>query len=1078
MRRIGGEILERKQFDDLLLDNPLSLIDIIITQFAKEIDDEDSYNTLSDYFLNAIIKYLDIEYVSGNLENAIFNNELRESYQKFIAVCLLRLLSSNDNFFPSKSAFRNKTFVLFDNVFSSDIYKNKDVNLSPNDQSYIKQSKLVDFLLRYEKTITESFNITGLNMLDSFKKKFYSTINSQINNIIISPFLPQSLIDKYSLKELFDSISEYINSSDKYKIDNYAKTVDILEQYVLEAREFKTNYSKKFFEESFNRIYSMIKSDFENSPLSKPADLSLNQTEKKYPFNILGAKFRISIFVRNNGKGHAFSTDVRIDAYEDSIRFIKTQRHIGDISTDVMLVGFDCEVLKPEKYQLIDFKINWRDFNNTFQSRNFLFEFQGQNHNVDWDSLKYEEPYTWEPVDTEEKLVGRREILDRLWTSIVMKDKISSFYIYGQKRVGKTSIVKTLNTKIQRDMNNNFIVLYIEGGEYKDLSLSKTIQNLGEIICLKIRDCDKRFSGIEIPKFDGALSPLTRFLDKVALISPDIRMLFILDEFDEISSEIFRRGEIADSLFLTIRAISNKTKYGFLLVGGEKMDFIISCQGEQLNKFQSIRVDYFDKENYWDDFQDLVSRPVKKTLEITDKALGYLYNKTSGNPFFTSIVCAKLFTIMVERRDTHVTELEMEQAVKQIIETNGTQIFSHFWEDRIKWKEEKEEEISITRRKILISIARTLIKYGEAKREDVVDDIIKNGITENIAIDNLKEFIERQILVELPDNKYYFKINIFEKWLIEKGISAIITTLSDSERIRQVNIIEEDAKVKSEEVIELLKNWYPYDGREITSDLIRQWLNQFGENTKQRLMFKILQNITFYCDYNIKQKMKEMYKYILENERLVWRQEEGKKKRDDILVSYLENNISKSGIEYARIFTDHNNIYATNAIEKEKIVHTIKQSSNIKVLLFVDDFVGTGNSISTNLENFVNNNPDFKELNIKVYIGVITGFIDAKDKILQQCTELEINADVFICNPLHDENKCFNDRASIFSSQNERMLAKDICYEYGVKLVKDNPYGYGNCQATVIFPNTCPNNCLPILWAKNEKWVPLFLRKV
>lgn len=1069
--------LDVRNLDDLLSNNPLLLIDIIITQHSKAIGSEDSYDLVLQYLLKAIIKYLNIGDIEGNLEYIIFDNKLRESHQKFIAVCLLRLLSSNDNFFPAKDVFRNRTFVLFDNVFCNDLYKYKEINLTINEQGFIKESRLIDFLLKYEKLITEKFDISSLNIVNSFKQDFYSNINSHLNEILINPFLPEGLTQKSKFKELFDVINEYINSIDKHKIVNYNKAISILNQYVEDAYEFNTEYSKKFLGNPFARICRMVKEDFTRSPLSKPAELTLHMTEKKYPFNIIGAKFRISFYVSNSSVGHAFSTIIRIDDHNDSIKFTEKQQHAGEISIDNMLVEFDCEVIKPDSNQIIILYLLWNNFDDDVQSREYIFELKGQKSNLNWDSLKYEEPYSWEPVDTEERLIGRREILDRLWTGITKKGKISSFYIYGQKRVGKTSIVKTLESKVLKSFNNEFIVLYLEGGEYKAISLYKTIQSLGEIICLRIKAVDTRFTDIETPKFEGALSPLTRFLDRVAAISPYTKILFILDEFDEISSELYKRGEIADSLFLTIRAISNKPNYAFLLVGGEKMGFIISCQGEQLNKFQSIRVDYFDKENYWADFQELVRKPVNNILEITDKALEYLYNQTSGNPFFTIIVCAKLFAIMVERRDTHVTEFEMEQAVKHVIKENGTQIFSHFWEDGIKHYAEKEEEVSIVRRKVLISIARTIINTGEAKREHVIDNAVKSGINESSVIENLKEFVERQILIEKQD-RYYFKINIFSKWLIEKGINEIITTLSDAEKIKQNKISEEQAQVKSEEIIELLKTWHSYDGREITTDIVRRWLNQFGENSKQRLMFKILQGITFYSNYSVKQKMKEIYKYILDSQKLIWKQEEGRKRRNDILVSYLENNISKSGPEYAKIFTDQNNIYASNAIEKSKIYTAVKQNTNIKALLFVDDFIGTGDSISDNLISFIDSNPEIRELDIKIYIGVITGFLNAKDKIEQTINKLGINASVYICSPLHDENKCFNEKSTIFLNQNERMLAKDICYEHGIKLVKDNAFGYGNCEATVIFPNTCPNNCLPILWSCNNGWFPIFPRRV
>jgi len=53
-----------------------------------------------------------------------------------------------------------------------------------------------------------------------------------------------------------------------------------------------------------------------------------------------------------------------------------------------------------------------------------------------------------EPVETAAELAGRKEILDFLLAQASSKS-LGSSYISGQKRVGKTSIVKTLKTRLQ-----------------------------------------------------------------------------------------------------------------------------------------------------------------------------------------------------------------------------------------------------------------------------------------------------------------------------------------------------------------------------------------------------------------------------------------------------------------------------------------------------------------------------------------------------------------------------------------------------------------------------------------------------
>ena len=1072
--------MDYKDLAEMIEISPLLAVDKIIIDYsgAKFEFEERDFERLRNYFTNSVLKHLQIEIDRDNNMLKLFCNEYSDMQQRFISVCLLRLLHANDKLFSSNDAFRNKTFTLFDNIFEKPIYQQKDVALTAQSQGYMKESKLKMYLETNEKHIKDNFSISSLNNINAFENKFYKNIFSDSFKLLFFPFLPENLIhrDKYTI--IFKSINEYLNNRDKIKY--YNNVQDGIEQYIQEANAYSTYYCNEFLVEPFERILNLIKKDFEENPSSKPAKITLIQSEKKYPFNVIGSKFRVSSFLKNEGTGHSFNTEMGIKEYENSsISFIKTKRHIGEISDKTMLVEFDCEVLVPQSNQTIIFTISWENFDNTKSSKEYIFEFEGQNLNVNWDELQNEEPYSWEPVESEGKLFGRKEIIDRLWTSIIKKDKMSSFYIFGQKRVGKTSIVKTLKSKLDKDFSDSCIVLYLEGGEYKDLELSKTITSLGKLICTKICDYDLKFKNVSIPEFSGALSPLTRFLDSIAIISPKVKILFILDEFDEISSDIFLRGEISNSLFLTIRAISNKNNFGFLLVGGEKMDFIISSHGEQLNKFQSIRVDYFDKDKYLNDFHDLARKPVENILEFTDQSLDYLYNQTSGNPFFTTIVCAKLFSLMVSKRDCHVTDIEMKEAISNVIEENDTQIFAHFWEDRIKGKPDEEEGISILRRKIIISIAQVLILNSEAEKNQLLDENNKNGITTNETLEYLKEFVERKILIN-HENNYVFVLNIFKDWLTNKGINCIITTFSDKEIHIQEELAKEKDMVKPEEIIQLLESWsnFTYDGKQITTDSIRAWLNQFGNNRKQRLMFKILKSMTVYTDYNIKQKMKEIYRYMISKENLVWEIEGRKRKRSDILVSYLENNFSKSGIEYARLFTDQNDILVSNVVERNKVASVLNQKdSDIKALVFIDDFIGTGGSICDNLNEFINEFPDIKTLNVKIFIGIVTGFLDGKDAIMDLSEKIGLKLEVFICNPLHDENKCFHHNSNVFTSTNERMMAEDISNEHGVKLVRKNPNGFGNCQAIVVFPNTCPNDSLPILWASNKEFNALFPRK-
>ncbi len=721
-------------------------------------------------------------------------------------------------------------------------------------------------------------------------------------------------------------------------------------------------------------------------------------------------------------------------------------------------------------------EIQWKNFNKESCKQNFEIELVGQRNDIDWTELETEEPYDLEPVTDENEFIGRKKIINSL--SKIGK-KVASSYIFGQRRVGKTSIVKTLQSKIKIQ---NILAIYIEAGDWDNAtSPHKSMDDLGRKICNKIKRYNRKFSSIEIPDFSGSFNRITEFLDEVTEIDSSFQTLIILDEFDRISSDLLYQGQIAQSFMLSIRSISNREQFGFILVGGEKLEYILS-QWQEFNKFKPIRVDYFDKESEWEDFKNLIRNPVKEILEITDIAVDYIYKQTSGNPYFTKKICIELFHLMVSKRDNHVTEIEVKLATDLAGHPNniGATDFSHFWKDGIKEKEKKEDEISINRRKVLLSIGQLLISGYKTNKQAIIDKSMVNGLTEFQAEKTIEEFVQRKI-IEVDNDCYHLIVKFFENWLINNGLYQIITTFQEEQSIILRKKYEEQLRVKHDEINHLIQNWNSYKGKEITTDCVREWLSQFESIENQRYAFKLLENIKFYTNNEIRERTEELFievkKEIRKSNEQYLSVKASERKTSGIIVSYLDNNPVKSGAEYAKIFVEKNNIYKGYSTTPEKISKKISESENIDAIVFIDDFIGTGNSIIENLKPILQQNEELLvEKGILIIIGVITGFLEAKHKVIEFIKKQKVNISIKIMVPLDNKDKCFDDYSLIYPQRIERDKALMVFRNIGTKLERKNPLGYGDCQATVIFPNTCPNNTLPILWKETKDWKPIFKR--
>lgn len=1019
-------------------------------------------------FEYALLDYLEITSPSEPIKANIFNKNISNEQRRFISICLLRLLSYNPEIFEQN--YGTDASILFDETLK-DIYNIRHIDAKM--QRYEKKKALENYVnLTEENLDTILSSISSIDTFLKFRQDFMRSWNQNEIKAIIHPFVSKEITKK--LNDIFTPLEIYAktNKTEQQIIEVYYQAIEKLKAFIEEVSKTSTKYAIKYLVSLADNLKGILEADFEKSPYSKPAEITVQNSEKKYPL-IEPRTFNLSFNISNSGLGSAFGVKLFIDEVTD-INVLRNEIYIGQIrpSSTILNVLVPVKNANSISTSLCSGKIEWTNFDNTVSSTEFIFEIYSQRSDIDWDSLALEEPYSLEPVTTEAELVGRHLDLNKL-LSKTQAVNVGSFYIWGQKRVGKTSVVKTLETRLKNTVAQECIVVYLEAGAYIRPTALKTLEHLGIKLCQEIKDADSKFANLQIPNFSDALAPLDDFLRLVLNISPSQRIIFILDEFDELPMELYKRGELGDAFFLTIRTISGKASIGFILVGGEKMAFVESCQGDALNKFSAIKIDYFDKQNHWNDFKDLVLRPLEKwTIEISDTALDALYNQTAGNPYFTKLLCAELFKIVVERRDSHVTINEVEDAIKMTLENVRSNSFQHFWEDSILLTGDKAEEESINRRKLLLAFAELLTKNSLPTKDQIIETAKTYDLQERNSERLLREFIERNIFIS-QNETISCNVPFFEKWLKEKGINRISLTFTDRDAILERKKLENEMYIRSDEIVSLVNSWGSFQGRKITEDLVRNWLNQFGENSNQRLILQLLKHLKFYSHEIIIAKLEQSHVEVRRDSKLLLK--ENQKKRDDIIVSYLGAE-GKSGLEYARLYAKVNDIYIGNVKNFEKIVKEEISDQKIQKIVFVDDFVGTGSSVCESLEKLCKSNPTIKTKNYLFFLIAICGFKEGQIKIEEKIKELEISMKVIICDLLDEDDKCFSADSFIFDDATQRENAKKLAYGYGEKLVKDNPLGYGGCEAVVVFENTCPNNTLPILWKEAKDWTPLFKR--
>ena len=236
------------------------------------------------------------------------------------------------------------------------------------------------------------------------------------------------------------------------------------------------------------------------------------------------------------------------------------------------------------------------------------------------------------------------------------------------------------------------------------------------------------------------------------------------------------------------------------------------------------------------------------------------------------------------------------------------------------------------------------------KQQSVTKDTLKDTSIlrqSGAAIDPIIEsFVTRKIFLEEEDGHYRCKPILLEKWLVETG-GHNMGGFEDAAALQILTDAENDAYVTGPEIDELTDGWRStYRGKLVGVAQVERWLNQFDNNIERRLMFELLQNLKFYNEQLVREKLRNINEFIYSNITRVRMERE--RYRREILVSCF-GTPAKSGASIARLYTQENNIISENCCNLQDIPSILtdpKRRQRIQAVVFVDDLIGSGTSMT------------------------------------------------------------------------------------------------------------------------------------
>ena len=896
----------------------------------------------------------------------------------------------------------------------------------------------------------------GIASLEKFRNSLLKALNDDRSRAAFRPFLALPSDPSDSFQKCLTSAIEYSQSTAESAPAHLDNAVGLIERLEHQLSQVPTSVARPITL-VLQRLRRDLADHFEISPFSKPASVTLATDLRLHPLHVEGLELSVPIELRNDGLGVAL--DLELEMSEAiGIKLPIGLFWLSDLAPGSMLVEFnvrtDPESMKGLECAACIFRLTWRNSDGTTESSEIEAELRPQDPDVDWNDLAYTNPYSLEAVETEDELAGRSEMLKSI-TRVLSAQRVESVYIHGQKRVGKTSLAHVALKVVGERRGAETI--YIETGEIISPTPSTAIDGLARALIEQLDDRYRLPSELRDASYDGSLTPLVRALKSV--VTTERPVLIAIDEFDRLPTPLYRRGAEGDAFFTALRSIATIEGVGLLLIGGERMKIIINGPGVELNRFNAFSVDYLDRATQWSDFEELVRNPAGDYIRFTNEACERIYDYTAGNPYYTKQLCGKILELAIHRRDAYVDVREVESGAKALLKAMDAVSFAHYWEDHVLESDSKRDEVTLKRRRCLLALGSAWAVSDIVATEDVAREAGQLGLSYAETDSELRQFKERGFLLEEGGN-WTPRVNLFRRWICDYGQTQLVVSAAELESVEALVRKRASLRISTEEADDVADSLGSYRGRSISGDKVLEYLRQFGEASRQRLILKLLQHITPISNVDENHLFRQAFEAV--TQRL--KERDGDWNQRQIALSYFGPS-GKSSAAAARMFNTANGrrFQPRGVIEPIGLASLV--DSDVTDVIVVDDFVGSGDTLVDGLADLRDLIPASTQLHVFVLAAHPVGL----ERVVEFAQEQF--ADRCIVDGMQEvlgDPALFSVSGGIFESEQDCIDAKALVNEFGSRLSPQAPLGYRGCCSLVKFASTIPNDAPPILWRSSS----------
>ncbi|MBX7254607.1 MAG: hypothetical protein K1X50_21675 [Candidatus Promineofilum sp.] len=356
----------------------------------------------------------------------------------------------------------------------------------------------------------------------------------------------------------------------------------------------------------------------------------------------------------------------------------------------------------------------------------------------------------------QEVFVGRTDISRRI-ESLLLDRRRPPLLLYGQRRMGKTSLLNNLGRLLPYTTLPLFVDL--QGHVSYASDLAGFFYNVARAM---VRSAEE-LRGIRLPFQSRAMfaaDPLTAFdewLDEVerAILAAGVEtVLLMLDEFEALDAALVD-GRLSEAAVLgSLRhLIQHRPRFKVLLAGSHPLQEFERWAGYFINA-QVVHIGYLRE----DEARQLVEHPVKDfALAYEPAASRRVLDLTQCHPFLLQLLCGEVVALKNEQKP----DVRRLASVEDVETAAGSalEVGSMFFAD-IQWN-----QVSARGKELLHALARMGEGAGATAAELVAGTA---GLTSGETAAALSR-LEQQGIIERADVGYRFRVELIRRWFEPEG---------------------------------------------------------------------------------------------------------------------------------------------------------------------------------------------------------------------------------------------------------------------------------------------------------------------